>query len=210
MKSLTPWLLIGAASAAVSPQQQVLQPPKQASDAWTRPLHSIQESLKTLTGEARAIWDEIAMLYPEDMAKANLLSLPKKHTRRPDSHWDHITKGEEVQNIRVENSDGERERDVDGKLDTYNLRSKKVDPSSLGVDPDIKQYSGYLDDEEHDKHLFYCKESDLVPDQRWLILIRVLRVSQRSEERPSRFVDQRRPRVLVFDGSVPRIRPSFN
>ena len=31
-----------------------------------------------------------------------------------------------------------------------------MDPSSLGVDPDVKQMSGYLDDNENDKHLFYC------------------------------------------------------
>jgi hypothetical protein len=33
---------------------------------------------------------------------------------------------------------------------------KAVDPSKLGVDPGVKQYSGYLDDNENDKHLFYC------------------------------------------------------
>jgi cathepsin A (carboxypeptidase C) len=41
-------------------------------------------------------------------------------------------------------------------LEQYNLRGKKVDPSKLGVDT-VKQYSGYLDDEANDKHLFYCK-----------------------------------------------------
>ena len=158
MKSLASWLLIGAVSAATSPQQQVLQPPRQASDVWSKPLHSLQESLKPLTEEARAIWDEVTMMFPEDMAKANLHSLPKKHTRRPDSHWDHIIKGADIQSVWVESENGGQERDVDGKLESYNLRSKKVDPSSLGVDPGVKQYSGYLDDEENDKHLFYCKE----------------------------------------------------
>jgi cathepsin A (carboxypeptidase C) len=56
----------------------------------------------------------------------------------------------------VENSNGEKERAIDGKLENYNLRAKKVDPSKLGVDT-VKQYSGYLDDEKNDKHLFYCK-----------------------------------------------------
>lgn len=45
----------------------------------------------------------------------------------------------------------------DGKLSKYDLRSKAVDPSELGVDPGVKQYSGYLDDNENDKHLFYCE-----------------------------------------------------
>lgn len=157
MKTIVPWLLIGAATAATSPQQQVLQAPRQPSNAWTKPLHTLQDSLKTLTGEARAIWDEVSLMFPEDMAKASLLSLPKKHTRRPDSHWDHIIKGADVQSIWVQNENGEKERDVDGKIEDYNMRSKKVDPSSLGVDPGVKQYSGYLDDEANDKHLFYCE-----------------------------------------------------
>ena len=44
---------------------------------------------------------------------------------------------------------------IDGKLESYDLRVKAVDPSSLKVDPDVKQYAGYLDDNENDKHLFY-------------------------------------------------------
>ncbi|KAI9875386.1 MAG: hypothetical protein M1830_008533 [Pleopsidium flavum] len=148
-------LLLGVASAAIVPQQHALQLPKQASEAMSTPLHNLQQSLKSLTSEGRAIWDEVAMMFPEAMDKANLFSLPKKHTRRPDTEWDHIMKGADVQNIWVENASGEKERDVDGKLETYNLRAKKVDPGALGVDPAVKQYSGYLDDEENDKHLFY-------------------------------------------------------
>ena len=157
MKSLLPWLLIGAVSAASSPQQQVLQASGQASDVWTNSLHSIQDSLTSLTGEDRTIIDEFSQLFPDDLAQATLLSRPKKHTRRPDSHWDHIIKGADVQSIWVQNENGERERELDGRLESYNMRSKKVDPSSLGVDPGVKQYSGYLDDEENDKHLFYCE-----------------------------------------------------
>ena len=157
MKLGTSTLLFGAASAAVSPQQQhVLQP----SEAWTT---SLQESLGSLTGEARAVWNEIAMMFPEAMNKATATTSsvlpPKKHTRKPDDYWDHIIKGADVQEVWVENQHGEKERDVDGKLESYNLRSRKVDPSSLGVDPGVKQYSGYLDNEEDDKHLFYCTSS---------------------------------------------------
>jgi len=39
-------------------------------------------------------------------------------------------------------------------LRTTASEQKKVDPSKLGVDT-VKQYSGYLDDEKNDKHLFY-------------------------------------------------------
>lgn len=156
MKLLASSLLVGAASAAIAPQQHVFQSPRQFSDsAWSKPLHNLQDSLKSLTAEARAVWDEVAMMFPEAMDKASFFSSPKKHTRRPDSEWDHVIKGADVQSVWVMNK-GEKERDVDGRLEAYNLRTKKIDPSVLGVDPGVKQYSGYLDDEENDKHLFYC------------------------------------------------------
>ncbi|KAK8920626.1 Carboxypeptidase Y A [Metarhizium anisopliae] len=41
-----------------------------------------------------------------------------------------------------------------GHLVNYKLRANAVDPSRLGVDT-VKQYTGYLDDNSTDKHLFY-------------------------------------------------------
>ena len=159
MKVVASTLLLGAASAAVtSPGQQVLQDPVQkASSQWSKPLNSFSESLKSLSSDARSAWDEVAMFFPEAMDKAAFFSTPKPHTRKPDSHWDYAIKGQDVQSVWVENADGQMERDIDGRLENYNLRGKKVDPSKLGVDPGVKQYSGYLDDEEEDKHLFYCE-----------------------------------------------------
>lgn len=156
MKVVTSTLLFGAASAAIMPQQQVLKLPKEASDMWMKPLHNLEESLKSLSAEARQVWDEVAMMFPESFDKANFFSTPKPHTRKADHEWDHIIKGADVQSVWVENAKGEKERELDGKLENYRLRAKNVDPSSLGVDK-VKQYSGYLDDEENDKHLFYCK-----------------------------------------------------
>jgi cathepsin A (carboxypeptidase C) len=164
MKVAASALLVGAASAAVAPQQQVLKFPEQLteqlkdlkSNSWSKPLHNLEESLKSLTGEARAIWDEVALMFPESFEKASFFSSPKPHNRKPDHEWDHIVKGADVQSVWVENAQGEKEREIDGKLENYNLRVKSVDPSSLGVDS-VKQYSGYLDDEEEDKHLFYCE-----------------------------------------------------
>ncbi|OCK92170.1 uncharacterized protein K441DRAFT_614943 [Cenococcum geophilum 1.58] len=154
MKVVASTLLFGAASAAIMPQQQVLKLPKGASDMWMKPLHNLEESLKSLSAEARQVWDEVAMMFPESFDKANFFSTPKPHTRKADHEWDHIIKGADVQGVWVENAKGEKERELDGKLENYRLRAKKVDPSSLGVDK-VKQYSGYLDDEENDKHLFY-------------------------------------------------------
>jgi len=157
MKVATSALLFGAASAAI-PQQQVLKAPESFkgfdTSAWTKPLHNLEENLKSLTGEARAIWDEVAMMYPEQMEKAAFFSNPKPHTRKHDSEWDYVVKGADIQSVWVENADGEKEREIDGKLENYSLRAKHVDPSVLGVDK-VKQYSGYLDDDEEDKHLFY-------------------------------------------------------
>jgi cathepsin A (carboxypeptidase C) len=160
MKAFATSLLIGAAAAAL---QQPLQFPKdlpqpnEAKNTGSHQLHNLKDILSSLTDEARAVWDEVALMYPEDMAAASFFSTPKKHTRRPDHEWDYHVRGEEVQGIRVSNENGDKEHEVDGKIDTYDLRVKKVDPSVLGVDPGVTQYSGYLDDNENDKHLFYCK-----------------------------------------------------
>jgi cathepsin A (carboxypeptidase C) len=161
MKVAASALLVGAASAAVAPQQQqILKFPDSFSEikssSWTKPLQNLEESLKSLTSEARATWDEVAMMFPESFDKAAFFTNPKPATRKHDSEWDHVVKGSDVQNVWVENEHGEQERDIDGKLENYNLRVKHVDPSALGVDK-VKQYSGYLDDEEEDKHLFYCE-----------------------------------------------------
>lgn len=166
MKLLASTVLLGAASAAITNQQQVLKNPiqgqnplkeavKPLNDAW-KSLEHLVESMKAMPAEAKAVWDEVTMLFPEAMDKANFFSPPKPHVRKPDSTWDYIVKGADVQSVWVENANGEKEREIDGKLESYNLRAKKVDPSKLKVDT-VKQYSGYLDDEENDKHLFYCR-----------------------------------------------------
>ena len=170
MKLIASTVLLGVASAVVPPQQHVLQNPltkpffKNAADtakpvveSWAQSLSHLTESMKEMTSEARAIWDDVATMFPEAMDQATFFSSPKPNTRKPDSTWDHVVKGADIQNLWVNNAQGQKEREIDGKLDTYNLRAKKVDPSKLGVDT-VKQYSGYLDDEENDKHLFYCKQ----------------------------------------------------
>lgn len=183
MKAAASALLLGAASTALAEQQQVFQMPRplaEAADAWSKPLHNLEDALKSLTGEAKQLWDEVAMMFPEAIDSANFFSTPKPHNRKHDSEWDHILKGADVQSVWVENAQGQKERDVEGKLEQFSLRTKKVDPKSLGVD-DVKQYSGYLDNDEDDKHLFYCKSRDAISrllgfsnTKRY----RVLRVSQ--------------------------------
>lgn len=155
MKFLATSLLLGAAVAS-PPLQQVLTPHKDEVKAASRPLQSIKDHLKAIPEDLERLQEDIAASFPI-VNSIPFLSSPKKHTRRPDSHWDHIVRGQDIQNVWVEGANGEKEREIEGKLDTYDLRVKKVDPGSLGIDPDVKQYSGYLDDNENDKHLFYCK-----------------------------------------------------
>ena len=206
MKVFATSLLVGVAAAAVSPLQQPMQFPQQfpeaAKQTWSSQLNNV---LKTLTSEAAAIWDEIALLYPEDMSKASFFSTPKKHNRRPDHEWDHIVRGREVQRLWVDNAEGEKERELSGKLETYDLRVKTVDPSAIGVDPAVKQYSGYLDDNENDKHLFYC-EISVNPLDISANRLRVLRITKRSKERSGGSVAQWWPWLLVSHWPLPRTR----
>ncbi|KAF1811744.1 putative carboxypeptidase CpyA/Prc1 [Eremomyces bilateralis CBS 781.70] len=153
MKLSTTALLAGAASASVLPQQ-VLQMSEQLMEGWSKPLHELEESFGSLSSDVKDLWNEMSMMFPESFDKANLLSMPKPHKRRPNSEWDHILKGEDIQKVWVENANGEKEREIDGHLEPYSMRTKAVDPSTLNIDS-VKQYSGYLDNDEDDKHLFY-------------------------------------------------------
>lgn len=165
MKAVASTLLFGAAAASLSQQQQPLgnvvdaaQAAAQAvsgkTSSWTKPLHDLQHELKHLTEEARQVWDEVALMFPESMSQASFFSSPKKHTRKPHGEWDFVIQGKDIQELYTTNSKGQKEREIDGHLEAFNLRTKKVDPKKLGVDT-VTQYSGYLDNEEDDKHLFY-------------------------------------------------------
>jgi cathepsin A (carboxypeptidase C) len=125
-------------------------------DSWTKPL---EDAFGKFSTEAKAIWDEVSMFAPDAVhafKKQAAALKPKKHQRKPDSHWDSIVKGADIQGMWVQGENGDSHRKVGGRLENFNLRTKKVDPAKLGVDS-VKQYTGYLDDEEKDKHLFYCK-----------------------------------------------------
>lgn len=163
MRLLASSLALGAtvAMAAVAPGQQPLgygspapaveQRVKHAAD----PLAKLKDVLGTINDEASALWAEMAAMFPESVNAFLTLTHPKPHTRKPDSHWDHITRGADIHRDWEMNAQGESERRIEGKLHNYNMRTRRVDPSGLGVDPGVKQFSGYLDDEEEDKHLFY-------------------------------------------------------
>lgn len=154
-------VLVGAASASIlSPfngQQHVLGSDSKAAStpegiaAAAGPLASLQEAVKGLSADAEALWEEVKQMVPDAFERATFFSSPKKHTRRPNSHWDHIIKGSDLPSAFTTKTGASKSRD---NLDAYSMRVKAVDPSQLGIDT-VKQYSGYLDDDETDKHLFY-------------------------------------------------------
>lgn len=76
---------------------------------------------------------------------------PKPHKRRPDNEWDNVVQGADLGSIWKDLT-----KNVKDTIEEYSMRTKVVDPSKLGVDPNVKQYSGYLDDNSTDKHLFFC------------------------------------------------------
>ena len=136
-----------------SPVHKVID--QQTSFIWDERVHSLTKALKSFPADIQAAWEEVAYLVPDIMDRVGFDSAPKPHTRLPDSQWDYVLRGVDIQNVWIDHDDGQKERNGDGELEKYNLRAKKVDPSKLGVDPGAKQYSGYLDDEAGDKHLFY-------------------------------------------------------
>lgn len=155
--------LVGAASA-VNLQHEAQQVLGHAADTvkgvasgWADKIQEYEAAFGSMTDDARALWDEVALLVPNAHESIPSPQKPKKHVRRPDSEWDFVTKGADVQALWTEASaEQESHRVVGGHLEDYQLRTKTVDPSKLGVDT-VKQYSGYLDDEANDKHLFYCE-----------------------------------------------------
>lgn len=101
MKLLASTVLLGAAAAALPPHQHVMQSPlhhsKPVADVWSKSLHAFSDALKDMTAEAKAVWDEVAMMFPEAMDEISFFSTPKPHVRKPDSAWDYIVKGADIQ-----------------------------------------------------------------------------------------------------------------
>ncbi|KAF8417138.1 Alpha/Beta hydrolase protein [Tirmania nivea] len=111
-----------------------------------------------LTPEAISIWKEVADLFPGDTTDAvqRLTSKgfkPKAASKRPDSDYDYIITGDELESMYVTNSgNGEKRKKLSGNFKNKRLRVKK--PNSLGIDEDVRQLSGYLDVDD-DKHFFF-------------------------------------------------------
>lgn len=92
----------------------------------------LNEPVELIPAEAVQTWAEMFMELPDQIARLNLKSNPKKATK-DDSKFDfHVT---------------------DARVPNHKLRVKST-PEDLGIDT-VKQYTGYLDVEDEDKHFFY-------------------------------------------------------
>lgn len=90
----------------------------------------LNEPLEAIPLSTKKLWLEMMLEFPDVISKMNFKSLPKKATLKK---FEHTVSSKKVPN--------------------HKLRVKSI-PESLGVDS-VKQYSGYLDVEDEDKHFFY-------------------------------------------------------
>ncbi|KAK6460884.1 carboxypeptidase Y precursor [Scheffersomyces coipomensis] len=91
----------------------------------------LNEPLESIPAETKQIWADLMLDFPQSIASLNFKTPGKKASKKADFDF-HVT---------------------DQKFPGHKLRVKST-PESLGVDT-VKQYSGYLDVEEEDKHFFY-------------------------------------------------------
>ncbi|VEU19820.1 DEKNAAC100644 [Brettanomyces naardenensis] len=137
---------IGGSQQEQQPLKLGLGSLKDALDQGKQRVSTLLEKASELTGESidkldstlKDTWSEMELLYPNVISQLQMKSQPKfKINKKPESFWD----------FQVLNKDKVA-------LSDYQLRVKKTDPAALGVDT-TKQYSGYLDDVQEDKHWFY-------------------------------------------------------
>lgn len=91
-------------------------------------------SIETIPNDVKKLWGEMQLSFPNAASNLEFLSKSKPHTAKPASEFDFHVQTDSLPN--------------------YALRVKKNGPESLGIDT-VKQYSGYLDVEDEDKHFFY-------------------------------------------------------
>lgn len=95
-------------------------------------------STNDLTNDIIDTWKDLPKRFPNLMDEIQFTTKPKFNInpKKFNFNWDFIQ--------------------TDNNLENYQLRINKIkDPKKLGVDPNVKQFTGYLDVEDEDKHFFY-------------------------------------------------------
>ncbi|ODV78332.1 uncharacterized protein CANTADRAFT_26478 [Suhomyces tanzawaensis NRRL Y-17324] len=90
----------------------------------------LNDPLENIPKETKKVWSDMMMEFPETIMSMNFKSLPKKFKSKVFDHYVAST-----------------------KVPNHSLRVKST-PESLGIDK-VKQYSGYLDVKDEDKHFFF-------------------------------------------------------
>lgn len=124
----------------VAPSKSFLD---RAIDALGLDKKSVLDSMNlgSLNLDLKEIWNEMPLKFPKQLEEIQFITKPKFSTKKNEPKfnarkWDYVTK--------------------DSELSNYQLRVNKIkDTKKLGVDPDVKQFTGYLDVEDEDKHFFY-------------------------------------------------------
>ena len=93
---------------------------------------ALGEDVPLITSEERSLWSEVLLKFPTQVALMRIASSPLKPVQEKVLFDFHVT---------------------DAKLPDHALRVKST-PEDLGIDT-VKQYTGYLDVVEEDKHFFY-------------------------------------------------------
>lgn len=93
--------------------------------------------LKELDSNVLDAWAQIEHLYPNQVMSLETSTKPKfPEAIKTKKDWDFVVKNDAIEN--------------------YQLRVNKIkDPKILGIDPNVTQYTGYLDVEDEDKHFFF-------------------------------------------------------
>ncbi|SCU86482.1 LAFA_0E01024g1_1 [Lachancea sp. 'fantastica'] len=131
--------LVAGALAASSVQAASLQNVFQANTLLDKAISALglneQQVLDSVPKSIQKVWGEMGMLFPKETSELEFITKPKsKINSKPDSEWDFVVQEHPEHKLRV---------------------NKVKDPKVLGIDPGVKQYTGYLDVEEEDKHFFY-------------------------------------------------------
>ncbi|CCF60031.1 hypothetical protein KAFR_0I02520 [Kazachstania africana CBS 2517] len=103
--------------------------------ATTAVAWSFQQPFAFKDFDSLNLQDEVQKLLPNEYSNLQMFTKNKKPvTKKHD--WDFV-----VNNVELEN---------------YQLRVNKInDPKILGIDPNVTQYTGYLDVEDDSKHFFF-------------------------------------------------------
>lgn len=121
--------LVGALAA--SAQAASIQETLFSNNLLHKAASALNVQVDSLPQDVKSLWAEMTMQFPKVSQMLQFTAPPKQATKK--HNWDFHVQSDDLPN--------------------YALRVKNT-PESLGIDK-VKQYSGYLDIKDEDKHFFY-------------------------------------------------------